>query len=276
MAQLDWLAEDRLEVDGVPFWLMEGPQTSERSTTGLHLHKTRPLLEDITAIVEDLAPKRIFELGIYQGGSVALLKLLTNAQRHVAIDIETQVPELESWLAEHDPTRTVRTYYGVDQSDSDRLRSIVDRDFDGQPLDLVIDDASHRFEETRVSFNTLFPYLREGGLYIVEDWSWVHLYESAIRAAPGFVDDSDQPPDDSPTAAELAAPSPARLLIEQLIACAGPLGIVEELRVDRYLAVIRRGSAELDPRTFDVGSCYGNIGRALTGVNAGGRTAEAT
>jgi SAM-dependent methyltransferase len=48
----------------------------------------------------------------------------------------------------------------------------VATDFNG-PLDLVFDDASHFYRFSKVSFETLFPLLRPGGLYVIEDWSWV-------------------------------------------------------------------------------------------------------
>ena len=41
---------------------------------------------------------------------------------------------------------------------------------DGEPLDLVIDDASHLYGPTMASFEVLFPRLRPGGLYVIEDW----------------------------------------------------------------------------------------------------------
>ena len=44
-------------------------------------------------------------------------------------------------------------------------------EFDGR-LDLVIDDASHELHATKASFETLFPLLRSGGWYIIEDWIW--------------------------------------------------------------------------------------------------------
>jgi len=34
---------------------------------------------------------------------------------------------------------------------------------------IVIDDGSHRGEDIKVSFETLFPYLQPGGVYVVED-----------------------------------------------------------------------------------------------------------
>jgi hypothetical protein len=40
-----------------------------------------------------------------------------------------------------------------------------------------LDDASHIYEPTLSSFQTLFPLLRPGGLYIIEDWAWEHWPE---------------------------------------------------------------------------------------------------
>lgn len=32
--------------------------------------------------------------------------------------------------------------------------------------------ASHAYEETKASFEFLFPLLSPGGVYLIEDWSW--------------------------------------------------------------------------------------------------------
>ena len=66
------------------------------------------------------------------------------------------------------------TYYGVDQADTHKLADILAHEYHGDPLDLVIDDASHLIEETRRSFNFLFPHLSPGGAYVIEDWSGAH------------------------------------------------------------------------------------------------------
>lgn len=37
------------------------------------------------------------------------------------------------------------------------------------PFDLIVDDGNHFWREQIVSFNALFPFVRKGGIYIVED-----------------------------------------------------------------------------------------------------------
>lgn len=267
MAVFDWVSEGRVDINGVTFYLPETANSPrDPAVPGLLLFKTPVLIQLIADIVSDLAPKRIFELGIHRGGSVVLFLLLAHPERHVAIDLAPGAPALEEWLREHDTDRTVRTYYGIDQADHEALHEIIDRDFGDEPLDLVIDDASHRYELTRTSFNVLFPRLRDGGLYVIEDWSWVHVLESVARARPDHAARIEAERE------ELAAPSPARLLIEQLLSVAGPLGVVDQLTVNRDLAVVRRGNASLDPETFDIGDCFGAIGRSLCMAREPGTT----
>jgi hypothetical protein len=79
----------------------------------------------------------------------------------------------DKFVATNGGASRIATYWGVDQGDAATLRSIVDKEFSG-PLDLVIDDASHLYAPTKASFETLFPLLRPGGLYIIEDWAWAH------------------------------------------------------------------------------------------------------
>jgi predicted methyltransferase len=79
---------------------------------------------------------------------------------------ERQIYTLQNrFEAEHN----IKTYWGANQGNSTRLREIVHTEFQ-ESLDLVIDDASHMYALTKKSFETLFPLLRPGGLYIIEDW----------------------------------------------------------------------------------------------------------
>lgn len=49
------------------------------------------------------------------------------------------------------------------------------RHFDTR-ITVIVDDASHDYEKTIATFNNLWPVLRPGGTYVIEDWS--HLHEA--------------------------------------------------------------------------------------------------
>ncbi|OAH10090.1 class I SAM-dependent methyltransferase [Streptomyces jeddahensis] len=59
----------------------------------------------------------------------------------------------------------ITTFIG-DQSDPDSLIAIADKI---GTLDVIIDDGSHRSPHVLTTFETLFPLLRDGGIYAVED-----------------------------------------------------------------------------------------------------------
>ncbi len=76
-------------------------------------------------------------------------------------------------LRRHTRWGVVRHHGNVPQADRESLRRIIDEDFDGT-LDGVVDDASHMYDHSLASFETRFPRLRPGGMYLIEDWSWAH------------------------------------------------------------------------------------------------------
>ena len=59
----------------------------------------------------------------------------------------------------------ITTFVG-DQSDPTSLNAVADKIGD---LDVIIDDGSHRSPHVITTFNTLFPRLKDGGIYVVED-----------------------------------------------------------------------------------------------------------
>ncbi len=61
--------------------------------------------------------------------------------------------------------RRIRTYQGS-QVDGDLLRRVVD---ETGPIEVVIDDGSHRPEHILETFRILFPLLADGGIYAIED-----------------------------------------------------------------------------------------------------------
>lgn len=133
------------------------------------LMKARDFLEHYLSL-DPREYRRILELGVYQGGSFVFLDQMLKPERISALELSTvPIPALDSYVAANEDR--ARMYYGTSQDNVEELLEIVRRDFGGQ-LDLVVDDASHFYEQTRTSFKTLFPLIRPGGMYIIEDWSW--------------------------------------------------------------------------------------------------------
>jgi len=143
--------------------------------TTLLLHKTGPFLlsQDRFFTTQEVEAKTIFELGIWDGGSTAFWFEYFQPDKLVAVDFldREDSPTFRDYVTRKQAGERLKTYWRTDQSDRGRLAAIASAEFNC-PLDLVIDDASHELHATRASFETLFPLLRSGGIYMIEDWMW--------------------------------------------------------------------------------------------------------
>lgn len=243
-AQFEWRGDDQLWIDGTEFRVV--PAGRSPSTPGRFLLlKTRHMVDAYVDLAAALEPRRIVELGIFEGGSTALLELLCRPDRLVAVELSAdRVPALDQFLARRGAEDRVRPCYGVNQAAADVMTPILRENFGSSLLDLVVDDASHELDLTRQSFNLLFPLLRPGGLYVVEDWGWGHL----------------------PFARERRGPSLAKLVLQLVLSVPYANGVIEEITVNRHWAVVRRGHASI-PLPFDIASQISDRGRQLLSVD---------
>jgi Glycosyltransferase WbsX/Methyltransferase domain len=143
-------------------------------------YKNRQLVEQFDRFwsATGFRPRRVLEIGIWDGGSTAFWFEHLRPERLVAIDLRDREdsPYFRSWVTANGLAGRVRTRWRTDQADRALLRELVERDLGGE-LDLVIDDGSHLEVPTRASFEALFPLLPPGGLYVIEDWAWEHWPE---------------------------------------------------------------------------------------------------
>jgi len=171
--------KDRMLLDGMTFRLQHFASDDwELGDQCFVFFKIKDLVdqyESFFAPRQNFRPQNIFELGLWDGGSLAFWFEIFRPKKQVGVDIMQR--EDSNYFRRYREDRglgeRLKSYWGVDQADKQTLREIVGREFDS-PLDLVIDDASHLYDPTKSSFDCLFPLLRPGGLYIIEDWAWEH------------------------------------------------------------------------------------------------------
>jgi predicted O-methyltransferase YrrM len=229
-----------------------------------YIVKPLPFIEYFVEFSSAFRGGSIFELGIAEGGSTALLALVTEPRKLVAVDLEPQrLAALDEFVAQRDFGERVSLHYGIDQADHERLHALVRSELDGGPLDLVLDDASHQLGPTRTSFEALFPYLRPGGVYTIEDWTSDQRFRDALveafrsgaasterlRESLAAAARSDEPPPRPP-------PSLGQIAIELQLACASSSDVVAEVTVNEYWIAVKRGPAEVEPGTFRLGDLY--------------------
>jgi cephalosporin hydroxylase len=189
---VDWVSETTFVVDGLEFRSDLESYTEQTTPESAVILKDSRLLRQY---LDFLAPHRtdnIFEFGVWQGGSPLFYGLATDARKVVALDHlhkgprppeadhddvlarAYKNPALDEIIAQRGLGDRVKLHFSVSQDDRAAVTEIMDREFGEEAIDLVIDDASHYYQHSRKSFEIVFPRLREGGLYIIEDWQWAH------------------------------------------------------------------------------------------------------
>jgi predicted O-methyltransferase YrrM len=238
------ISGDHVSIDGWNF-VIDMPRDGRRSKSteeALVLVKNKAYL-DVYEELRSSQPLSIFEVGFFEGGSSVLFDLLFKPSSLTCVDIRTsEIEAVSQYIRKAGREAAMRMVYGVDQADTKTLRRLVSLHHDGS-LDLIIDDASHRYELSKATFNALFPFLRPGGHYIIEDYGWAH---SVQFQAP---DHSWQP-----------FTSLSNLLTEITMAISAPQSLVSRLDVRKGVAIVTR-SAVAAPTDFDISSSYLNRGR---------------
>ena len=252
-----FLDEHHLQVGEVGFYCFYSGEDSRALPDGLlPVAKDRDQIDRYLRLFDELRPEVLVELGIHRGGSTALLHALNQPRLLVAIELERKpAAALSGYIQTHGLEAVVRPRYGVNQADRQAVASIMKEDLSGEQIDLVIDDASHLLDETRVSFEILFPLLRPGGLYVIEDWNADHLLADALDLV---LADTGQPGHteliNTLEQAAVAKPVPdARLLrlpLELVLARASSRDVIREVTVMNNWVVIRRGDEPVDPTSF--------------------------
>lgn len=117
-------------------------------------HNYMELYQDI---LQDHVVKNFLEIGVFRGGSVSMWAELFPDADIVGIDKDfrckwfqtNRVSIVIADVNDRNNLWSVGTLYGL--------------------FDVIVDDGSHIVEEVETTFETLRPFLSEGGFYIIED-----------------------------------------------------------------------------------------------------------
>ena len=233
------------------------------------LRKNRTFTNRYLALANEFNHCRMVEVGVDRGGSTSFFTKLFQPEALLAIELSDKpLTTLEDFLAKHDPERKVSLNLGVNQADTVRVPELVKSTFADKSLDIVVDDASHLLQPTTATFEMLFPLLRPGGLYVIEDWSFRHLHERGVTLA------MDSDPGGKATKGAIAArdakvefETPMSFLICQLVIAAGyRIDWVTDVRVTDGFCEIRRGDAEI-PAGTPISNYIGYLGGRMLETN---------
>jgi hypothetical protein len=242
-AQLQWTADDTFSLGNVEYVCRplanRFPSTAQRFC----LVKDPRHVERYAAFLRDRPAPHVVEIGMWDGASVALAAELARPDKLIGIELRPTPSEaLAGFIADRDLDERVKPYYGVDQADVEQLAEILSSELEGEPLDLVVDDGSHLHAPTRITFNGLFPRLRPGGRYVVEDWPTHKGFASAV----------------------VGGQLPLTILVlELMLACSDRGDVVSDVSVNEYFTVVTRGGADIDARSFDVSECLEPASQAM-------------
>jgi hypothetical protein len=132
-------------------------------------------------------PVRMLEIGIQNGGSLEMWRRYFGPDAVLfGIDIDERCRVLDGKSA------SVRI---GSQDDVVFLEDVLD-EMGG--VDIVLDDGSHFMNHIRTSFETIFPHLSDGGIYLVEDLHTAYWrgYGGGLRRPGTFIETMKSQVDD--------------------------------------------------------------------------------
>lgn len=100
---------------------------------------------------------RLLEIGVGLGGSLFTWQKYFPKALITGIDINPDCKKFEE--------DNIKVFIG-DQADATFLKKVNEQT---GPFDIVVDDGGHMMNQQLTSFKTLFPLLKDGGFYIIED-----------------------------------------------------------------------------------------------------------
>jgi cephalosporin hydroxylase len=125
------------------------------------LLKDRRMVDGYCDLFQNREIQNIVEFGIFEGGSPILFAAATSARKIISFDIRDRVTAVEAHARKFGDR--VKLVYNTSQVDRAEIYRVVDEELGEQPIDLVIDDASHDYNLTKNASRSSFRAWQLGG-----------------------------------------------------------------------------------------------------------------
>jgi hypothetical protein len=102
-------------------------------------------------------PIKMLEIGVFQGHSLRVWEEYFPNATITGADIDPNAARFE------------RPRVGIEILDQSNIEDLVRVGMKHGPFDIIIEDGSHMWEHQITTLRTLFPFVRSGGIYVVED-----------------------------------------------------------------------------------------------------------
>lgn len=208
----------------------------------------------------------IFEIGFFQGGMPLFLADMSEPAKMtsqsnakiVGIDYNPPSETLLKIIKDAGLQNHLKLHGNVLQDDVAGTKLLLDGEFGNQPLDLIIDDCSHEYRNTKICFQEYFGYLKPGGKYVIEDWGWQHW--------PGEPWQTDK-------SHFHGQPGMTNLIFELVMTLGTSPGVIARVDVvSEFCVVVTRGPKLAYRERLDLDTAYLTAGRPFTpmvgGLNA--------
>jgi hypothetical protein len=137
-------------------------EISERVNTNKLYHQYEYFYEDKLKHLRNRKIK-LLEIGIFEGNSLRMWKEYFPKAEIYGIDV------VDDLLFTEERIHTFK----ADQGKRHQLKQLMD---ELGKFDVIIDDGSHRVDHQQISMGVCFPYLKNGGHYIMEDLHTSYFY----------------------------------------------------------------------------------------------------
>jgi predicted O-methyltransferase YrrM len=235
---IKWLDKNLLQCGSVQLKLMPGLTVTPSTNEVITLFKDPNFVKAYLDLLRGRQFHNMVEVGVMHGGSAIFFWHMLQLEKLCCIELNESAPVLSNYIETHGLKDDFLTYFGVNQGDRSRLQAIIGECFPIGSIDLVIDDASHIYTPSLATFETLFPLLQPGGLYILEDWR-------ASLLAVQRPNESDAEP-------------PLHQLVHEILdfATVNP-HIMPSINCNRNFVVIERGEGFLPAEGFSLANIAG-------------------